>query len=128
VADGGRPFIDFLEHHSPALWYALAPIARAFERRVALGDPRLPPGQPRRARALAPAAAAIRRPRWQFLAADQKSWQARLPAFVYLPPEAPSSWPPRWPDLGNRYRQDPDIPGLYRLVRDPVAMRRGVPP
>jgi hypothetical protein len=31
VANGQRPFVDFLEHHPPTLWYALAPIVRAFD-------------------------------------------------------------------------------------------------
>ena len=61
------------------------------------------------------------------LGADQRGWEAQPPVFVYLPPGERAWWPARWRAVADRYRPDVDVPGLYRLPREPVSAR-GVPP
>ena len=61
------------------------------------------------------------------LGADERGWEAQPPVFVYLPPGERAWWPARWRAVADRYRPDVDVPGLYRLPREPVSAR-GVPP
>jgi len=58
---------------------------------------------------------------------DERRWESRPPVFVYLAPGERAWWPSRWSAVADRYRPDVEVPGLYRLAREPVSVR-GVPP